>query len=88
MQDRSPPARRNHLQRTVGPYMRVKNGSDRAKTACPLYPHEPTSSDNPDRSIWCEQPKSDIKDPRTQPVTLGVLRAAAHPKGAPYLSGG
>jgi hypothetical protein len=27
MQDRSPPARRNHLQRTAGPYIGVKNGS-------------------------------------------------------------
>src|SRR5882724_11797844 len=26
MQDRSPPARRNHLQHTAGPYIRVKSG--------------------------------------------------------------
>jgi hypothetical protein len=29
VQDRSPPARRNHLQRTAGPYIRVKAGRTR-----------------------------------------------------------
>src|ERR1700675_155809 len=39
MQDRSPPARRNHLQRAAGPYMWVKSrhfGDVRATSASPL----------------------------------------------------
>ena len=39
MQDRSPPARRNHLQRTTGPYIRVKMRNTRKEqiiSASPL----------------------------------------------------
>src|ERR1700746_2052838 len=42
MQDHSPPARRNHLQRTAGPYIRVNNGPDRAGTGLPKCPGEQT----------------------------------------------
>jgi hypothetical protein len=38
MQDRSPPARRNHLQCTAGPYIRVKNGSRGVAAGCLLCP--------------------------------------------------
>src|SRR5258708_21392074 len=45
MQDRSPPARRNRLQRTVGPYIWVKLGSGSASTLLLLCPNERTSRD-------------------------------------------
>src|SRR6266481_10081707 len=54
MQDRSPPARRNHLQRTAGPYIWVKNGSARVRAARPFYPQEQTSSACPGMSVWCQ----------------------------------
>jgi hypothetical protein len=40
MQDRSPPARRNHLQRTAGPYIRVRSKTEVVALAagCLLYP--------------------------------------------------
>src|SRR5258705_13336995 len=53
MQDRSPPARGNDLQRTAGPYIRVKVRSVPAFTARPLYPQEQTSSGRPGRSVSC-----------------------------------
>jgi hypothetical protein len=47
------PGRRNLLHRTAGPYSWVKNGSGRARTACPLYPQEQTSSGHPGMSVSC-----------------------------------
>src|SRR5258705_13679475 len=40
MQDRSPPARRNHLQRTAGPYIRV-NDRDRGEPCGSTPPTPP-----------------------------------------------
>jgi hypothetical protein len=47
-----------------------------------------TSGDCIGMSVLCQTTEVGIKNPRTQSITLGVLRAAAHPNGAPYLSGG
>jgi len=38
MQDRSPPARRNHLQRTAGPYIRVNRYQNGMSAPRPLSP--------------------------------------------------
>jgi hypothetical protein len=38
MQDRSPPARRNHLQRTVGPYIRVNRARLTCRQSLPVFP--------------------------------------------------
>src|SRR5258708_39662084 len=54
MQDPLTPARQNLLQRTAGPYIWVKNGSGRARRACPLYPQEQTSSGHPCMSVSCQ----------------------------------
>src|ERR1700738_2379991 len=43
MQDRSLPARRNHLQRTAGPYKRVIFASRFWRLQSPLFLHERTS---------------------------------------------
>ena len=58
MQDRSPPARRNHLQRTAGPYIWVKSGPLRVLARCPLYPDEQTSASASIRSEKCQERKS------------------------------
>src|SRR3979409_2573964 len=42
MRDRSPPARRNHLQRTAGPYSWVKNGRDALEMGCLFYARKQT----------------------------------------------
>src|SRR5438309_9380508 len=44
LQDRSPPARRNHLQRTAGPYIRVKSVGPALSRALPVHPGERTYS--------------------------------------------
>jgi hypothetical protein len=43
MQDRSPPARRNHLQRTAGPYIWVRSAGLVLTRKLPVDPSEPTS---------------------------------------------
>ena len=41
MQDRSPPARRNHLQRAAGPYIRVKMRNTRCEQMSSALPPKP-----------------------------------------------
>src|ERR1700738_2700963 len=55
MQDRSLPARRNHLQRTAGPYMWVKSYVLTLGLPLPLYPDQRTSSDRFGWSGSCQQ---------------------------------
>src|SRR6516165_8075067 len=43
MQDRSPPARRNHLQRTAGPYIWVISRQSVSPSGCPLCTGKRTS---------------------------------------------
>src|SRR5258705_5903332 len=50
MQARSPPARRNHLQRTAGPYIRVLYLTSARAVARPAYLNERTSSGHVGRS--------------------------------------
>ena len=50
MQDRRRQFDEILLQRTAGPYNRVKTGSGHARTACPFYPQEQTPSGRPGRS--------------------------------------
>src|SRR6266850_6597384 len=45
MQDRSPPARRNHLQRTAGPYIGSKSEELTMSTCFPLCPRTRTLPD-------------------------------------------
>jgi hypothetical protein len=59
MQDRHRQFDEIFLQRTAGPYIRVKIGSGAARMACPFYPHEPTSSHDSDMSVWCQKATSD-----------------------------
>src|SRR5258708_24941692 len=53
MQDRSPPARRNHLQRTAGPYIRVKTGGRDGAIRFPVYPRQPTCRQSAPTSVQC-----------------------------------
>src|SRR5467141_267224 len=46
MQDRSPPARRNHLQRTAGPYIRVNLVILTVGRPLPVYPYKQTFSED------------------------------------------
>src|ERR1700681_1995103 len=57
MQDRSPPARQIHLQRTAGPYIRVKNGSGGASKLCLRYPTKQTSTPATTTSVSCQNRK-------------------------------
>jgi hypothetical protein len=53
MQDRSPPARRNLLQRTAGPYIGVKSAGLTPHRPLPVYPNQRRLSDRPSCSVWC-----------------------------------
>src|SRR3954465_13632900 len=53
MQDRSPPARRNHLQRTAGPYIRVNRVGLASRPLLPVYPEQRTSLDRTGWSVTC-----------------------------------
>src|SRR3954454_10247926 len=59
MQDRSPPAWRNHLQRTAGPYMWVKLGRTRPEQMSSGLPWKRTLVDRAGMSH--EGPISDLK---------------------------
>src|SRR6202162_3293609 len=54
MQDRSPPARRNHLQRAAGPYMWVNRVVLTTDQPLPVYPDQRTSPDQPLWSVSCQ----------------------------------
>src|SRR6266702_6834525 len=45
MQDRSPPVRRNHLQRAAGPYMRVNRVGLTLNQPLPVHSDQRTSTD-------------------------------------------
>jgi hypothetical protein len=83
MQDRSLPARRNHLQRTAGPYIWVNNGPDGPETPLPLYPNERTSRDPPGRSGSCHNQSASVSRVSGASVLsvnkFRVVGAAAHP---------
>src|SRR6266478_3108323 len=51
MQDRSPPARRNHLQRTAGPYIRVKMRNTRKEQ---IISASPRRSQPVDATLYLE----------------------------------
>jgi hypothetical protein len=57
MQDRSPPARRNHLQRTAGPYIRVNRVTLTLRRSLPLYPDKQTFSESVGMSQRCQRRK-------------------------------
>ena len=78
------------LQRRSRPNIDVCeiSGVVRFSTFATLSPQEQTSSGHSGHARFVPTTEVGIKNLRTQSVTLGVLRVAAHPKGAPYLSGG
>jgi len=57
MQDRSPPARRNHLQRTAGPYIWVNRVTLTLRRSLPLYPDKQTFSESVGMSQRCQRRK-------------------------------
>src|SRR5260370_33576756 len=57
MQDRKPTARRKPLATRGRTIHWVKNGNGRARTACPLYSQEQTSSGHPGMSVSCQWTK-------------------------------
>ena len=54
MQDRSPPARRNHLRRTAGPYIRVIRVTLTVRRLLPVFPYEQTSIASVGMSQKCQ----------------------------------
>jgi hypothetical protein len=53
MQDRSPPARRNHLQRAAGPYIRVNRATLTVRPLLQVFPYEQTSATSVGMSQKC-----------------------------------
>src|SRR6266566_3769959 len=55
MRDRSPPARRNHLQRTAGPYIRVNLVVLTLRRSFPVFPEKRAISHPVSMSHTCQQ---------------------------------
>src|SRR4029077_10781698 len=55
MQDRSPPARRNHLQRAAGPYIRVTGAAGVVLSQGRLAPQQRTCGAGGGKSAWCQK---------------------------------
>ena len=89
MQDRSPPARRNHLQRTAGPYIWVIRFILTVRPRLPLYPDNRTSSASAASSQKCHfrthalRQKHATRSPRRharEMLRIGTARACTAPK--------
>jgi hypothetical protein len=83
MQDRSPPARRNHLQRTAGPYSWVKLRSPDVQPGSRLCLQERTSSIWPVRSEKCQQ-RTCVERATQRLPTRSTGRPGIHWNSRPY----
>jgi len=60
MQDRLPTRSTNLLQRTAGPYIRVKLGSGGGCQSGLFYPQQQTFAAQANTSVWCQEATKDF----------------------------